>query len=52
MPLVLVAPFEGWTQLLMLDFDSSAELDVEVTDAPGLPLEEVEMDEEEWMVFE
>ena len=53
MPLVLVAPFEGckgWTQLLVLDFESSVELGVEGTGAPGL--EGVEVEEEEWMDFE
>ena len=54
MPLVLVAPFEGckgWTQLLVLDFESSVELGVEGTGAPGLEEVEVE-EEEEWMDFE
>ena len=60
-PLGLVAPFDGWmialppcegrTQLLKLDLESIAELDVELTDAPGLPMEEVE-EEEEGEVFE
>ena len=50
MLLVSVSPLEGcegWIQLLMLHFESIAELGVEVTGAPGLPLEEAEMEEEE-----
>ena len=37
--------------MLRLDLESIAELDVEVIDAPGLPLEEVEGFEEEFDGF-
>ena len=47
--MIVLPPCEGGTELLKLDLESIAELDVELTDAPGLPMEEVEIEEE---VFE
>ena len=40
--MIVLPPCEGGIQLLKLDLESIAELDVELTDAPGLPMEEVE----------